>query len=160
MNATSEAISLSERANRGIPFSGRPLCTTGPILLPLTSSATSFERVRSGPVSPPPASRPWQKAQFCRNSDCPLSTCAGGKLCAAGLAVCRTTLGVSTAGLLLCPAAKLANSRIATGSAILRTAPFSLSYRATPLSPPELHARILRLSWPAAFSPLTASSSL
>ena len=30
------------------------------------SSATSFERVRSGPVSPPPASRPWQNAQSCK----------------------------------------------------------------------------------------------
>src|ERR1700679_3170174 len=61
-----------------MPFSGRPLRTTAPILFPSTSVATSLERVRSGPVSPPPASRPWQKEQSFRKSALPLSIKAGG----------------------------------------------------------------------------------
>src|SRR5579863_9689 len=61
-----------------MPFSGRPLRTTDLILSPPTSDVTSLERVRSGPLSPPPASRPWQNEQSSRNSDAPLSTSAGG----------------------------------------------------------------------------------
>ena len=53
MNAASAAIWSSERSKGGMPFSGRPLRTTTPILSPLTSAATSFERVKSGPLSPP-----------------------------------------------------------------------------------------------------------
>jgi len=69
--------------NLGIPFSGRPFRITPPILSPRTSCATSFDPVRSGPVSPPAASRPWQNAQFCRNSACPASTVACDSDCAA-----------------------------------------------------------------------------
>src|SRR3954452_9743574 len=54
-----------------MPFSGRPLRTIGLILSPATSSATVSERVRSGPVAPPIASRPWQKPQCVAKSDSP-----------------------------------------------------------------------------------------
>src|SRR5215467_5125209 len=77
MNATSAAIWSSERSNGGIPFSRRPLRTTGPILSPFTSAATNLERVRSGPLSPPVASRPWQNEQSCRNRAFPFWTSSG-----------------------------------------------------------------------------------
>src|SRR5260370_3487211 len=53
----------SEKLKGGMPFSGRPLRTTGPILFPSISCVTNFDLVRSGPLSPPLASRPWQKEQ-------------------------------------------------------------------------------------------------
>ena len=51
-----------------MPLSGRPVRMTGPSLSPRTSCATSVERVRSGPPSPPAASRPWQELHWPRNS--------------------------------------------------------------------------------------------
>src|SRR5205085_12083321 len=45
-----------------------------------TSSATSLERVRSGPDSPPPVSRPWQKAQCWTNKVSPALTSSAGKV--------------------------------------------------------------------------------
>ena len=54
--------------NGGMPFSGRPLWMTGAILSPRTSSATSADRVKSGPVSPPIASRPWQNPHWEANT--------------------------------------------------------------------------------------------
>src|SRR6185503_11272982 len=50
-----------------MPAFGRPSRITGPILSPRASSATSFERVRSGPDSPPAASRPWQNPHWAEN---------------------------------------------------------------------------------------------
>src|SRR5579862_7161619 len=57
--------------NGGMPLSTRPSCTTARILSPRTSRITRRERVRSGPDSPPAASRPWQKEQLRANSDLP-----------------------------------------------------------------------------------------
>ena len=75
------------RLNGGMPLSTRPLRTSGMILSPRTSSATSVERVRSGPVSPPIASRPWQKPQVEREERLDLRcTCSGGYVC--GVTVC------------------------------------------------------------------------
>ncbi len=103
MNATKAAICISDRLKAGMPLAGRPFRTTGAVLLPFTSSATSFERVRSGPDSPPPASRPWQKAQFCKKSECPLATNAGGKDCSAGRLFGEVALVVRAATLPLSP---------------------------------------------------------
>src|SRR6516164_5850906 len=77
MKATTPLKSLSDSANGGIPFSGRPLLSTGPIRLPLTSLPTSAESVRSGPVAPPVASRPWQNAHCATNNAWPGGVFAG-----------------------------------------------------------------------------------
>jgi hypothetical protein len=58
MNATIDTMSASERVKGGMPLSGRPVRIIGASLLPRMSDATSAERVRSGPLSPPAASRP------------------------------------------------------------------------------------------------------
>src|SRR5471030_1273781 len=78
MKAASAASSPLVTVKRGILL--RPLRTTGPIWLPSTSSATSLERVRSGPSSPPPVSRPWQKAHCWTKEDSPALTSSGGKV--------------------------------------------------------------------------------
>src|SRR5436190_4644032 len=62
----------------GMPRSGRPVRMTGLILSPFTSSDTRTERVRSGPVVPPVASRPWQKPQYATNSGSPAVTSLAG----------------------------------------------------------------------------------
>src|SRR5215472_4508479 len=91
MNATTAARSASARLNGGIPLSIRPERTTGPISFPLTSFSTSSELVRSGPVSPPAASRPWQNAHCVAKSDCPFCACSAGAPCglAGGGSACR-----------------------------------------------------------------------
>src|SRR5258708_15753449 len=71
MNATRAARSVAPSANAGMPVSTRPSRITGMSLSPPTSAATSAELVRSGPLSPPAASRPWQKPQRAVKSDCP-----------------------------------------------------------------------------------------
>ena len=81
MNATTLPRSVSDRLLAGIPFPGLPVRTTGPILSPLTSSATTIDRVRSGPVSPPIASRPWQKPHCETKSTWPARICSGEYVC-------------------------------------------------------------------------------
>ena len=63
MKAATSFTCAAVKANGGIPFSGRPFCTTGMMSSPSLSFSTSCERSRLGPVSPPRASEPWQKAQ-------------------------------------------------------------------------------------------------
>src|SRR5882724_1239469 len=106
-----------------MPLSGRPARITGPILFPSTSVVTSFDRVRSGPVSPPPASRPWQNEQFCRKSAPPLLT----KSCGYGLNA-ASEAGLLAAGFVFvgCCAdiwpMKRAGSSSAASSTLLRMA--------------------------------------
>ena len=56
--ATTAPRSVALSANAGMPLSTRPARRSGPSLSPRTSSATIAARVRSGPDSPPIASRP------------------------------------------------------------------------------------------------------
>ena len=81
MNATIAPRSASLKSNDGIPLSGRPTRSSGPIVSPRESSATSVERVRSGPVSPPAASRPWQNPHSDRKRVCPAMTSSAGYDC-------------------------------------------------------------------------------
>src|SRR5262249_15785615 len=86
-NAMPPAMSDAERRNAGMPLSVGPSRMTASIRAPLASSRTSADFVRSGPVSPPIASRPWQKPHCAANTRWPASACAGGGAwAAAGLA--------------------------------------------------------------------------
>src|SRR5258708_1638954 len=68
MNATNAANCCSSTLpNAGIPLSSRPFRTTAPIFSPCASCSTSADAIRSGPLSPPPASRPWQKPHCAAN---------------------------------------------------------------------------------------------
>jgi len=55
-----------------------PLWTIGVMSSPFWSRRTMTSRTRLGPVSPPLASEPWQKAQLLRKSCWPRATCCGG----------------------------------------------------------------------------------
>src|SRR4051812_23874396 len=101
MNATTACSCESLRLIGGMPLSGRPVLTMEPILSPFTSSATMDERVRSGPVSPPMASRPWQNPQCATNSGSPWATSFGGYT------------GGFTAGVRLCAASVTPSSEAA-----------------------------------------------
>jgi light-regulated signal transduction histidine kinase (bacteriophytochrome) len=85
-----EFMSESLKINGGIPPSGRPTRTKGPILSPRTSFATSSERVRSGPDSPPTASRPWQNPHCAANRSSPARICSAEYVCGV------TVLGLGT----------------------------------------------------------------
>src|SRR5207248_702601 len=77
MNATTAATSASVSRNAGIPLSTRPSRTTARTFSPAASSRRSADLVRSGPVSPPIASRPWQKPHCAANTRCPDCSWAG-----------------------------------------------------------------------------------
>lgn len=62
-----------------MPFSVRPASRMGPIAVPVPLSCkTITERTRFGPLSPPVALAPWQKAQLAAYSRLPRSTTSGG----------------------------------------------------------------------------------
>src|SRR6266567_1275718 len=129
MNATILVRSASLTVNAGMPLSGRPLCTTGPILSPRTSSATSAERVRSGPVCPPIASRPWQKPQYVTNSGSPALMSLGAYCGAAG--ACR-----SAAAPVLSVAANAGEMIERTMNDVFRTARYyTVANSSSPASP-------------------------
>src|SRR5262245_8942839 len=96
MKVTTIVISLAPSANPGMPFSTRPSRMTGISLSPPTSLPTSGELVRSGPVSPPAASRPWQKPH--RDAKSVWPGCASRSLCArAPGSGHRTAIGAAAA---------------------------------------------------------------
>ena len=51
-------------SNSACPWSGRPARRNAPSCLPFSSSWTSADRVRSGPLDPPRAFEPWQKPHW------------------------------------------------------------------------------------------------
>ena len=120
MKATIALRSASLTLNAGMPSSGRPARTTAPILSPRLSSATSFERVRSDPPSPPAASRPWQKPH------CEIYFGSPARICSA-VYTCGVTVfgGSCEAGLragpcaIIIPEAITAIDQIRVGSLIL-----------------------------------------
>src|SRR5581483_138016 len=73
-----------------MPFSGRPLWMTAATAAPVLSRLTNSESMSEGPVSPPPASRPWQKAHCCWNRVLPLSMSSLGATLFCVDAVCRS----------------------------------------------------------------------
>src|SRR5262245_697355 len=78
MKSTTFFRSLSDMAAKGgMPRSARPFFTTGAILSPLTSCPTRSESVKSGPLWPPVASRPWQKPHCATNVASPLPGSGG-----------------------------------------------------------------------------------
>ena len=62
-------------ANAGMPFSRTPFFRNGVRCSPWSSSSTTSDVIRLGPVAPR-ALGPWQKAQFCSNSGAPRSAAA------------------------------------------------------------------------------------
>src|SRR3954470_9780363 len=84
MKAMIAATSLSASRNAGMPLSTRPSRSSARTLSPLVSSRTSGDFVRLGPVSPPIASRPWQKPHCAAKTRCPVWSCSA----AAGTCAC------------------------------------------------------------------------